>query len=965
MKPYHTLRPLLITLVTLLGMLLGRTALAQAPHPERIYLSGRGIDDTARWEFRCSDGMKSGAWHPIEVPCNWELQGFGAYTYGRWYTVKGAQPSDEEGHYRMRFDVPAAWRGACVKIFFDGVMTDAEVRINGRPAGAPHQGGFYRFSYEITDLLRPGHSNLLEVLVKKHSDDKTVNAAERKADWWLYGGIYRPVWLEVVPPTHLRHLLFDAAPDGRLRCMAECAGNPCGHSLRLSLRALDSGAEVLTDGGAPAATVALTGGETLFESCWSDIRPWSTERPVLYTARVELLDPAGKTIQTRETRIGFRSVEFVRHDGIYLNGRKIVMKGVNRHSFSVEGGRATSAALSRRDAELIRGMNMNAVRSHYPPDEHFLDMCDSLGLLYIDELAGWHDAYSAETGAQLLREMIERDVNHPCIVLWSNGNEGGWNTRLDTLFARHDRLQRRHVIHPWADFDGLDTHHYPAYLTGVGRFTNGHNVFLPTEFMHAMYDQGGGAGLRDFWDRWRSSPLFAGGFIWAFCDEAPQRSDRGGALDSDGSNAPDGIVGPRREQEGSFHAIRAQWSPLRIGPLRITDRFDGSFLVTNEFDFTSLAECRMTYAVRTCPSPLAGAGASSRLIASGEVVLPDAAPGETRRARFELPDRFAEGDLLELEAFGPDGRSLCRWSYPLRRTRPYFEREIARSIPAAPQPGEALRSGDTIILRGGGTEVTFDSATGMIRRIVAAGREIALRNGPAPVGMKMYCEPARSTLRNETEGAVYCVRYRGGADSIVWRLGADGLLRMQALLLNRASGGGGFDDAFTDTEVYNLGLTFDYPESACTGMRWLGRGPYRVWKNRIEGTRQGIWHKAYNDTVTGESYDNLVYPEFKGYHAELYWATIESNTAPWSVYALSDGLFLRLFTPREPAAGGGATMPAFPEGDLSFLLDIPAIRSFKPIEQQGPASQPGNIRIKKGDEGLHIDLVFDFRPAKQ
>ena len=109
------------------------------------------------------------------------------------------------------------------------------------------------------------------------------------------------------------------------------------------------------------------------------------------------------------------------------------MKGINRHSFSVDGGRTTSAAMSRQDALLIKEMNMNAVRSHYPPDEHFLDMCDSLGLVYIDELSGWHGRYDTETGARLIREMVERDVNHPSVILWSNGNEGGWNTDNDSL----------------------------------------------------------------------------------------------------------------------------------------------------------------------------------------------------------------------------------------------------------------------------------------------------------------------------------------------------------------------------------------------------------------------------------------------------------------------------------------------------------------------------------------------------
>ena len=134
----------------------------------------------------------------------------------------------------------------------------------------------------------------------------------------------------------------------------------------------------------------------------------------------------------------------------------------------------------------------------------------------------------------------------------------------------------------------------------------------------------------------------------------------------------------------------------------------------------------------------------------------------------------------------------------------------------------------------------------------------------------------------------------------MWRLRPDGLLKMDAVLLNRASGGGGFDDAFTDNAILNFGFTFSYPESECTGMRWLGRGPYRVWKNRIPGTNYGIWQKDFNNTVTGESADKLVYPEFKGYHANLYWATIQGKQNAFTVYAATDGVFFRVFTPDEP-----------------------------------------------------------------
>ena len=127
-----------------------------------------------------------------------------------------------------------------------------------------------------------------------------------------------------------------------------------------------------------------------------------------------------------------RTVEFFPQDGVYLNGTKLVVKGINRHSFSVDGGRTTSAALSRMDALLIKEMNMNAVRSHYPPDEHFLDMCDSLGLVYMDELAGWQNGYDSKVGAKLVKEMIERDVNPVSY------------THLD-VYKRQLRPQDRHL----------------------------------------------------------------------------------------------------------------------------------------------------------------------------------------------------------------------------------------------------------------------------------------------------------------------------------------------------------------------------------------------------------------------------------------------------------------------------------------------------------------------------------------
>lgn len=933
---------------------------AHARPTQRQYLSGTGLGHTATWDFYCSDGRNSGRWDKIEVPSQWELQGFGTYTYGRWYKEKGVKnPSMETGIYRHTFKMDKAAAGHTVRIVFEGVMTDAQVLVNDSLAGPIHQGGFYRFSYDVTRLIRFGGKNKLEVRVAKHSSNKSVNAAERKADWWLFGGIYRPVWLEIKPDEHIRRIAVNTSEEGRLAADVHLSGVKSGYQLSARVASLD-GKEKTEERLFP-----------LNEACalrqitaeWKNIRPWTPESPNLYLLTLKLLNREGRVLHQQEERVGFRTVEFRPQDGIYLNGVKVVMKGINRHSFHPDGGRTTNKEISVQDVLLIKEMNMNAVRSHYPPDTHFLDACDSLGLLVIDELAGWQNAYDNNVGKRLLEEMVIRDVNHPSVILWSNGNEGGWNATLDQRFKDYDP-QQRHVIHPWADFNALDTHHYPAYLTGVARFTNGYSVFMPTEFMHGLYDQGHGAGLEDFWANYTSHPLFAGGFMWAFSDEAVRRADQGGRLDSERFNAPDGIVGPYREREGSVYTVREVWAPIQFRQLYITPSFRGEFAVTNTYLYTNLRECRMRYRLYRCPSPLQKQSGAC-CVDTGEVSLPPLEPGETGHARMPMPAAFWEADVLELEAYSADGKSICNWTWPIRYAGGYLERETS-SLPASGKEVASISQTDSLVtLSAKGVSVSFRKNDGTISRITNGGgsRIIPLADGPLPVGMKM--ELTRCTVSMDQGNAVFCTRYRGGVDSIQWRMSPEGLLSMDAVMLNRASGGGGFDDAFMDEAVLNLGLTFSYPEQECTGMQWLGRGPYRVWKNRVKGTNYAIWQKEYNNTITGESFENLVYPEFKGYHANLYWATVRHKTAPFTVYSATDGLYFRLFTPQEPSGrqDGGKTMPDFPAGDISFLLDIPAIRSFKPVSQHGPHSQPGIIRIKKGDEGICIKLLFDFRPS--
>ena len=340
-------------------------------------------------------------------------------------------------------------------------------------------------------------------------------------------------------------------------------------------------------------------------------------------------------------------------------------------------------------------------------------------------------------------------------------------------------------------------------------------------------------------------------------------------------------------------------------------------------------------------------------LAEGGVLLPAIQPGERGIAHVELPEKCFNGDILELEAYNVAGDMICNWTFPIKNNRKYFI-EYRYLQPTTTATARYQTDDNSVTLIANGVTATFNKANGNLVEVKNGSKIIPLSDGPLPVGMKMlFCS---ANLKMQGDTAIYTVKYKGAADSIVWRMAPDGLLGMDALVLNyRAKNK--FDGVYFDRPVLNFGFSFSFPEKNISGMRWLGKGPYRVWKNRIEGTNYGIWQKDYNNTVTGEYYHQLIYPEFKGYHADLYWATLQSKTTPMTVYSETDGIFFRVFTPEEQRdrESRGISVKEYPAGDLSFLFEIPAVNS------QGTGGEASYIKINKGDDGFRMKLWFDFR----
>lgn len=921
----------LVCLFTLLA--LAQCAMAQNTLVQ--LLSGSDKDHTVDWQFQVSGGRNSGEWKTIPVPSSWEMQGFGSYRY--WSDWDGEPAPDRQGKYKYSFFAPADWQGSAIEIVFGGVMTDAEVRVNGELLGPVHRGGFYEFRYPLDKHLHYGQSNLLEVNVSRFSENKSINLAERRADFWMFSGIYRPVWVEVKPAQHIRQVEIKASHTGEFQAHLlvdgiQNADRISGQITRLDGKRVGSGFSVRLKPGQQYVDL---------HAQIDGVRPWSAEDPQRYKVVFEL--KAGRKVLHQVDEVfGFRTIELRPRDGLYVNDQKVHLKGVNRHSFWPDTGATTSESISRNDIKLIKAMNMNAVRTaHAPPDRHFLDVADELGVYVLDELTGWQDAYDTYTGRVLVQEMVERDRNHPSVIMWANGNEGGWNKSLDVDFARWD-MQARPVVHPWGVHGGIDASHYETYDCCAGSFFGGPELFMPTEFLHALYDGGGGAGLDDWWNRMLQNPLAIGGFIWSFADEGIVRDDKSGALDTAGNSAPDGVLGPYREKEGSFYAIREIWSPVYF-PLSelswLPSSFNGQLHVENRYDFTNLNQLTFTWELRDFNNPSAK-GKGHIVKHTGQVIADNIAPGHSGDLNLKLPEDWHDYDSLALTATNPQGQLIHTWTWMTLTPAETAKRSL--STTKAVGVVKADESSTAIKLQAGDLTVTIDKQSGRLARVVRGDKQVSLSNGPRLVSGKGALENV--SLWWEGDVPVVSAQYKGEMSQVQWRLHPNGWLQMN-YGYHLPSG----------IKADYLGITFDYPESQALGITWLGRGPYRVWKNRLKGMAFDIWHTDYNDTVTGQA---GTYPEFKGFYRDFYWGVLETRELPITLAVNTENTFLRLFTPREPA-NPAQTHLQFPAGDISILQGIAPIGTkFHTADEMGVQGAPNRIGRLGQSYGAELYLYF-------
>lgn len=945
---------------TSIGRLPARSPLV--PFPDEA--SARGEDALAspwfrsldgRWRFALVDRPEAAprdfasprpvdrAWARVEVPGNWTRQGFDRPHYTNvimpFSTEPPRVPADNPtGLYRRSFRVPGAWRRRRTVLHFGGAESALAVWLNGRFVGL-HKDSRLPAEFDVTAHLEPG-TNVLAAMVVRWSDGSWL---EDQDHWWM-AGLHRSVHLYSTDRTWIADAKLDAGwgDDGGTLDAAIgvgfCDAPEPGWRVEAAIEdergrslARRGGEVSVFPRGAPLeellAGISFHGATAKLHAALPAVEPWSAERPTLYRVLVSLVDPEGQVREVVSQRIGFRSVE-VRDRALLVNGRAVPIRGVNRHDHDADRGKAVTRDSMRKDVELMKQFNINAVRTaHYPNDPYFLDLCDEYGLYVIDEAnvesharqrSLCHDVRYHPAIVDRCRRMVLRDENHPSVIGWSLGNESGYGAGHAAAAAwirardpgRFLHYEGGGVMHHWLDaperVSRLETDvicpMYPAIedIVRWAETTREDRPLLLCEYSHAMGNSNG--SLSDYWAAIDAHHGLQGGFVWDWIDQGLRtRTEEGteyfgfggsfGDEPNDANFCINGLLGPDRRPHPALWELKKIGEPVSV---RAIDPERGVFAVRNERDFESIADLDATFEVDV----------DGDVVQRGALSLPPVAAGEEAEIRLRLRRRtVAFGAECRLTvrflakkktAWAPRGFQVAWAQFVLpSRSRPVREAARPRRV--------SLRTADgRTEVSVGPTTYRVDRTTGVLRvaldgvEIVRRGAEPSLwraptdNDGPKQGWMSEVAGVRRRWVawgldRLTTDVApVRSRRLRDGSVRLVIERVLRGRARRRVRHTQTITIDGRararFDEeiriprAFDDLPRVGVSLVLD-PEA--TNLEWFGRGPQESYADRHVGAPFGRWSMQVADT-----YVPYVVPQEHGSHFDTRWFSLTTDAGP-------------------------------------------------------------------------------------
>lgn len=862
------------------------------------------------------EAFDDSGWSEIPVPGNWEVNGYGYPIYlNHPYAFEPNPPFIQRhfnpvGSYRQRFEVPSGWGGRRVVLHFGSVNSAGYLWVNGQYVGYTEDSKLPA-EFDVTEHVRPGE-NLLSLEVHRFSDGSYLEGQ----DFWRVAGLERDVYLYSTPRVFLGDVdarlgLDDAYVDGTLdlRLVIRNSDARVTQTGEIRVELLDDRLnQVLPEGVSSRSFSVPGGGDTdiaLSHSVPSP-RQWSAETPNLYTLVVSHTDGQGGVREVVSLRVGFRRVEI--RDGLLLvNGRPVTIRGVNRHEHDPVTARVMSEDRMVEDIRLMKEANINAVRTaHYPNHPRFYELTDEHGLYVVDEAnieshgmgyqpevtlgndPDWMAAHLART-----RAMVERDKNHPSVIIWSLGNEGGNGVNFH---ATYDSTKARDPSRPVQYERSLQDRNtdivvpqYPRFERMI-EYAENHDdrPYIMSEYAHAMGNSVG--NFADYWDVIDRYPNLQGGFIWDWVDQGLLTSNDAGqsffgyggdfepeGVRNDGNFLLNGIVLPDRRPNPSYWEVKKVYQPVRVTAV---DAAGGLVEVHNRFDFRGLGHLVLAWSLLE----------DGVAIRSGEMAAPDVPAGERRRVRVPMgavdPDLDAERHLelsfrlAEGEGVLPAGHEVA-WD---QLQLPFEGVPHVRSVDSLP-PLSVEQGPESVTLSAPRFQLELDLRSGRLTSWVFDGRELLLA-GPRP---DFWRPPTDNDFGGRWQEKLAVWKQAGNGfrpRSIeVQRVGPSEVLihvegevpaggsTYQTRYRILGNGEVTVDNRFTPGEeglprMPRFGMQVVVPRELAT-MTWFGRGPHESYWDRKTGARV----RRFTGSVSGQ-FHPYVRPQENGNKTDVRWMAL-------------------------------------------------------------------------------------------
>ncbi|TKG94918.1 DUF4981 domain-containing protein [Puteibacter caeruleilacunae] len=864
-------------------------------------------------------------WDMIDVPANWECKGYDIPIYTNVdYPHEKTPPTIQDhynpvGSYRTYFEIPEGWDNKEVILHFGAVSSAMYVWVNEQKVGYS-EGSKTPAEFNITKYLKSG-KNLLAVEVYRWCDGSYLE----DQDFWRLSGITRDVALVGRNKVHVFDFwakagLTDDYKDGQF-------------DLDITLRNLGAAKEKYT-----VSAKLMDGNKSVFEyskeiestdkeiklnqtATVANPRKWTAETPNLYQLIITLKDAKGNIVEAEGTQVGFRKVE-IKNGQLCVNGTPIYIKGVNLHEHHQLNGHVMDEETMMKDIRVMKQFNVNTVRtSHYPQPERWYELCNKHGLYLIDEANieshGMH--YGKESlakdeswlGAHMIRtqRMVERDKNHPSVIIWSLGNEAGDGINFEKTSAWiKSRDLSRPVHYERAEQKPHTDIVCPMYMriSNMIKYAENHNdrPLIQCEYAHAMGNSVG--NLQDYWDVIEKYDVLQGGSIWDWVDQGLVFENEKGEkywtyggdygpkdVPSDGNFCINGLVDPDRTPHPSLWEVKKVYQYVGFKAVNVQK---GIFEIKNKYDFLNLNEFDFAWVIE----------ADGKKVAEGKIPALDIAAHQTKKVtiNYSVKPEAGKEYFLTISAYQKKGNDIIPAHHELAFGQ--FKLPVKKAAAVAKTSGELKMSkeGDNTVVKGNGFAVTFNNKQGVISSLVKDGKELLNEQKGlepnfwrAPIdndygnGFDKRCKVWRKAGAERKVKQVKTAQVGKQQVNVVFTFSIPDLEGKEIASYKttyKVNAGGNIlvNNSMNITgkklpELPRMGMNLQLAREF-DNMKWYGRGPQETYWDRKTGARVGLYGGKVKD-----QYWAYVRPQENGNKTDVRWASF-TNDKGIGILAIAD-----------------------------------------------------------------------------